>query len=204
MKPYLYLLFVSFLFSCSNDITVEATINHEFVKCDVESQDQCIEIKRSNEQDWQVIPNAIEGFNYEEGYNYNLRLSYNEKKNSYNLIEVISKTKVLEDINYKTWIVTSIGNSKLSTRAFLKFSPESQSIKGYTGCNTFNGSAKFSNDEISISNVAMTKKLCPDSDMENEIISTLQKAKKYDVVEGILHFTTEDGDILMKLKTEDQ
>ncbi len=201
----LYLLVLVVFSSCSKDKIIEANVYSKLVSCEDASIANCLEIKITDSEDRITIPNDIEGFNFEEGYNYKLQLAYNEKTNTYNLSKVISKEKVAEDIRLRTWIVTSIGDiSNFKEPPFLKFSPTSSTFKGYAGCNNFNGKVVFKNYDVEIGDIIMTKKVCPYNDVEQELTNALQKTKRYDVVNGILHFYSEHGGLVMTFKTEDK
>jgi hypothetical protein len=86
--------------SSSGDSVRTFFVSHTKVDCVGVAPMKCLQIRESRDADWTLFYSQIEGFDYEEGYDYELRVSLEEVENPpadassirYELVELVSKT----------------------------------------------------------------------------------------------------------------
>ena len=49
-------------------------VNSELVDCEGVAPQQCMQVRRSSDSDWELFYGQIEGFTFEPGYTYRLRV----------------------------------------------------------------------------------------------------------------------------------
>jgi copper homeostasis protein (lipoprotein) len=80
---------------------------------------------------------------------------------------------------------------------------QQQKISGYGGCNRFNGPVIIKGDnEITIDNLAMTKRACLGPNVENEFMEALRKVKKFSIKKEQLHLVDEQGEAILKFRAD--
>jgi heat shock protein HslJ len=91
-----------------------------------------------------------------------------------------------------TWYLRSIRGKELAVqpdmkRPFLVLRPAENRLNGFAGCNAFTGSyTTKAPDRLSFSNVAATRMMCPDMEMESKLLDALEKTDSYAIREGRL------------------
>jgi heat shock protein HslJ len=132
---------------------------------------ECLQIKYSENEEWQFFYSDIEGFTYEPGYLYELRVQQEDIANPpadassirWILVEEVSKTRVettpsvsLDDTN---WTLTGFGDgTALVTGAdvTLTFGADG-SVTGNASINRYNGTYTTAGDTLTFSPLASTK-----------------------------------------------
>ncbi len=125
------------------------------------------------------------------------------------------KSKSLEanDINPKstqevltgTYTFSQIDDGVISTKnPTLTFSPESNSITGFSGCNRFFAKYEISGSEISFDKIGTTKMLCDDvaNSTENNFLNALEKADAFKINGSQLILTQNNKTLLTANKSE--
>ncbi len=91
----------------------------------------------------------------------------------------------LSELNGK-WQITSVLGTEIpqsqEKTPYIVFDTDSNSINGNAGCNNFRGKLEASQGNkptITISSVASTRMLCPDMEIENNILSALNNVKTF-------------------------
>src|SRR5690606_35843950 len=77
---------------------------------------KCLQIKEIGQTDWSFLYQAIEGFDYVEGFYYKLKVEVSEVENPeadasslhYKLIEIIEKSKTPFNLDQGSWMVTRL------------------------------------------------------------------------------------------------
>jgi heat shock protein HslJ len=91
-----------------------------------------------------------------------------------------------------TWYLHSLRGKELAVqpdrkRPFLALRPAESRLNGFAGCNTFTGSyATKAPDRLSFSNVAATRMMCPDMEIESMLLDALEETDSYAIREGRL------------------
>ncbi len=88
---------------------------------------------------------------------------------------------MLED---KTWVLSEMSEVPIPKAAnnevpSLEFSMKDGRLSGYAGCNRIMGSFEIKEDQLKISRLGGTKRMCPDMEMENKLISVLQNIDRF-------------------------
>jgi heat shock protein HslJ len=88
----------------------------------------------------------------------------------------------------------------LGSNAYIKFNEKDLKVGGKAACNTFFADFERSGDKISFSIVGSTKMYCEGlMEVEGQIITNLQKVKRYEVKYGLLYLFGSD-DLLLTFK----
>ncbi len=88
----------------------------------------------------------------------------------------------------------------LGNNAYIKFNEKDLKVGGKAACNTFLADFERSGDKISFSTVGSTKMYCEGlMEEEGQIITNLQKVKRYEVKYGLLYLFGSD-DLLLTFK----
>ena len=78
------------------------------------------------------------------------------------------------------WVIQTLnGNTVLKEKAgkqmpYIEFHILENKIFGNTGCNEFFGTAKYINDEITLSDIGATKMFCSEAEYETEFLQALK------------------------------
>jgi len=120
-----------------------------------------------------------------------------QKNNEYLLFKPINL------VNATFWLQELEGldkNTPHMDKVWLAF--EGNSLIGHTSCNTLRGSWEQTKKDqlISLSNMATTKKFCPDSQIETHLLETLENVAKYVIVNETLYLTDLHNKALLTLK----
>jgi len=152
-------------------------------------------IKENKNDDWTSFNDQIEGFNYEEGYSYQLKVSISKDKSGlkYKLKEVISKSKTEETttnfhtLNEEKWFVSQIEGVPNKIIKKIYFNIKGEKIGGFSGCNTFRGTFKSKGNSFKVSTINATKMFCVDtSKLENMFQNALHNALSYTIENNVL------------------
>lgn len=76
--------------------------------------------------------------------------------------------------------------SSTSQALNLNFSEADNTVSGYSGCNNFSGTYTVDGDKISISQLAVTRKYCPNIASEQKLLNALTGATSFSVKENVL------------------
>ncbi len=92
-------------------------------------------------------------------------------------------------------------NASEEETPYISFQTEESRFYGTTGCNSFFGEFKTSDDknEITLNNVGSTKKLCADMTVEDAIFSAFSQVSSVVYDKNDMQLKDKDGKILMEL-----
>lgn len=100
-----------------------------------------------------------------------------------------------------SWTVEYIGERPVidNSPAYIKFLEEDR-VAGNSSCNQFTGTYNLRAGDLEVSKLASTKKMCPPALMEQEkrFLATLQRVKKFHIVQGLLVLLDENNETLFK------
>ncbi|MGC1471340.1 MAG: META domain-containing protein [Psychroserpens sp.] len=110
------------------------------------------------------------------------------------------------------WIITTLGSSDMSDREkngqmiYFTLDSATNQINGNSGCNTFMGTYELLGDNrIIFSKLASTRKLCPDSKInESQILSVFETADNYTIMNGVLALNKSKRAPLATFKKDDE
>lgn len=74
-------------------------------------------------------------------------------------------------------------------RPWIEFQSEKGIVSGFSGCNNFSGKFTLDDHTIKFENIAVTKKMCPNMEIEDIFISHLNMAE--------LIYANQDGDLVL-------
>lgn len=107
MKKLLILAGTAFLSACSMQYqTLDQDsllyVNSQTKECSGVGPMTCLQVRTTEDQDWQLFYQKIEGFDYEPGYQYQLQVKKETVENppadsssiKYTLVKIISKLEV--------------------------------------------------------------------------------------------------------------
>jgi len=107
----------------------------------------------------------------------------------------------LTDLQTSSWVLNKLPGHSFDTdrRPTLRFNDEGN-IEGYSGCNSYTASVSVNTDDIRITDIYGTKRLCKDSAMtfEAEFLDALTRARMWNVEGKILNLKSSSGDVIMK------
>lgn len=163
-------------------------IGPELVDCIGVAPMQCMQVKETQEGDWTLFYDRIEGFDYESGYEYKVTVHVESmddtpadvSKLKYTLVEVLEKNKVemepeaspsRPDIYEHTWSLKSYTEGDSTTtlgedqQVTLLFNKEEEQAGGVSGCNSYSGKVAIDGTNIQFGPLASTKKMCADEEI---------------------------------------
>ena len=198
------LVLTVFLSSCST--TKVIYVADSYARCEHSKSDNCLQIKENIEDDWVIVPNTIEGFDYKEGFTHKIKVEItkmknatdNEPKLTYKLIKVIyqekSQTKQENTTFDGQWKVSKlISMEKLAISPTLNFDAKANKVGGKAGCNTYGTTFYKSGNTITFDIPVATKMMCSNMNIEKAFFNCLQNISQYKLVDGNLTFYSKDG-----------
>ena len=101
-------------------------------------------------------------------------------------LKPVGKVSTDENKLVTNWILQNDENVEYGLNSeplSINFSKESNEnkISGFAGCNRFFGSYSAFDGKLMIDNVGATKMACPQLDAENQYLSLLRKANRYEI-----------------------
>ncbi|MEO6695867.1 MAG: META domain-containing protein [Ignavibacteria bacterium] len=109
-----------------------------------------------------------------------------------------SLNKMMTEIKDTTYILEVINGQPISKKEYtngipeLKFDIRKATVSGSTGCNRLNGEVKITGNQISFSNLAMTRMMCP-GNSESDFLSVLKNAKTFKTENNTLYLMDDSG-----------
>jgi len=91
--------------------------------------------------------------------------------------------EVKESLSNKKWQLQQLGNSRrlVTNKAYIKFQDNGK-VLGFSGCNRFQGKAKFNSKMLSIGPLGSTRKACPDvMAFEAKVLKMLRETNRYSI-----------------------
>ena len=182
------------------------------VDCEGEGPQKCTLVKEDPDGEYEFFYNQIEGFEHEEGFEYQLRVSTEPVENppagassiKWTLIEVVDKQLSLEG---NLWGLKSVAGSDGQMADVI---PDSEvtaefvagQVSGSAGCNRYFGSYELSGNSLTMAGpFGITEMFCasPSGVMEQEsqYITTLQEAASYEIDGDQLQITNADGQTIL-------
>lgn len=206
MKALAILLILS-LTAKSCEETQNLYVADHLVDCTGVGPQKCMLIKEKLADQWQNFYGNIEGFTYEEGYQYLLRVKVSKVKNPpadgssliYTLDQIVEKKKIEKEITLENdWKVVSMeGFNDLTIQPTIKFNATEGSVTGFAGCNNFMGKYDPATKSMSLGQMGMTRKMCPDMSVEDQFTKLLGQISYYKIERKDLMFYNAKDEVLM-------
>jgi heat shock protein HslJ len=158
----------------------------------------CLQVKRLNEERFNTLRQNIQGFRYVEGYYYVLEVRSTNR--GYRLQRILTQVKT-EDLSQPVplpapvtlsgidWKLTRIENRDVNSnsKAVIRFDEQNRRVSGNGGCNGFGGNLSVNGSSLRVSQVISTKMFCEQgSDVENRFFNQLERVTRYDLNNGKL------------------
>lgn len=159
-------------------------VKESTLKC-VGSNNQCLMVRYSTQSAWEMLPEAIEGFQHEEGYRYQLLVDKVKRKNQnsyrYKLIKIVSSNlmKSKKDPNFtyvksQEWHLLSFENKDLAvSNILLRFDSMRPQIFLKGDCNNYFGTYTLQDQNITFGPLAGTRKACGEQTHDQALINKL-------------------------------
>ncbi|NNC69766.1 MAG: META domain-containing protein [Flavobacteriaceae bacterium] len=190
MSKFISLVLLTLIIT-SCDVNKTIYVAPALADCEGDGKHTCLMIKENREDDWTLLPNQIEGFDYKEGFTYKIEVNISKVKNpptngtdlKYKLVNLIYQESSKKDIMVvqpfsNKWKVASMsGIDSLLKHPTLTF--KDGKISGNAGCNNYSANYTTSGDSISISTAVATKMYCTNMKIEKAFFDCLQKANSF-------------------------
>lgn len=178
--------------------------------CEDVSPRLCLEVKESNDGEWQLFYDSIEGFVYEPGFTYQLEVQKETVENPpadasgqrWILVNEVSKSPVEMpklDLTGTAWQLISLNGAAPAenSRVTLEFI-EAAKFGGAAGCNSFFGEYTLQGLGFATEGVGSTLMACdePQMSQESAYLSALGSSKYLYIVEDSLLLVSADGSFL--------
>lgn len=210
MKLLLFVLVLS-LTSKSCEETKNIYVADHLVDCVGVAPQKCMLVKENIVDDWHNFYGNIKGFTYEVGYEYLLKVKTEIIKNppadgsslKYILVDVLekNKTKKQASLNNNWKVITMKGVDSFQKNPTIKFDNKENKISGFAGCNNFFGKYETENQNLSLGEMGMTRKMCLDMSVENTFINNLKSVTHYKIESNKLVLYNKSGELLMFCET---
>jgi heat shock protein HslJ len=120
--------------------------------------------------------------------------------------EVVSESKTINQTTLSgTFEINEIDSSPAISKGLsITFEPKSNSVSGFSGCNSFFGTYTLEGDKITLNNIGASKKFCGKkiNTIERQLISALNKATHITIEEGTLTLLNEKVSLIKASKTD--
>ena len=192
-RIFLFIPLLFLCYSCSKNTKKVLFISNKQVDCIGVAPQKCLDIKEERSTEWTFLYNAIEGFDYEEGFFYKIKVDVSEVDNTaadqsshkYTLIEILEKSKTPLTLNNASLLVTRINDrDRFGRNPFIKIDLSKNEITGNTSCNRFSGKITLKkNNKVAFSKIVSTEMMCNEIDVETVFLDALKKITSYTLKE---------------------
>lgn len=213
MSKFISLLLLTLIItSCDENRTFY--VAPAFANCDGAGKQMCLQVKENIEDDWTLLYDQIEGFDYKEGFTYKLEVSVSKVKNppaddsvlKYKLVKLIyqepadEKIAVAQTLSGKWRVERMIDMDSLAVKPTLSF--ENGQVSGNAGCNNYGAKFTIKENSISIGLAMSTKMYCTNMHIEKAFFDCLQSATYYKIKDDRLYIYSEKNEELISSLAE--
>ncbi len=222
MKSFFFLLILAIIGSCStkNDQTTQFWVNSYQITSE-DGVSSTFLVQHSDSilpGQWEVLNSPIEGFTFEEGFLYRLTVARSENKDqadsslAYKLVTVDKKiADHTTDLNGKWMLQIFKGDTLdisfhvLEHAPFMIIDLSKMGVNGMDGCNNFMGKLEMvSETQIKFGNMALTRKLCSDSSLQDVVSELLVDIDNWNVKDNALKLTDNESERFMTFQKEQE
>jgi len=215
MKKIIPLIVLTILLnSCSENKIIY--VADSFADCEGDLSQQCLKIKESKDEEWKLLYQEIEGFDYKEGFTYKIEVNIKKTKDPaadgsslrYKLVKIIYQEKSKVALQTKSlqgnWKVSKMmGIDSLAKSPTLIIDAESNKISGNAGCNKYGASYTIDGNIINFETPFATKMYCTNMKIEVAFFDCLSKTAYYKLDNENLQLFSKEEELLLTFKIED-
>lgn len=198
--------------SCEDPDDTQTTkilyIGDHLIDCTGVGLQKCMLVKENLEDDFTYFYDNIDGFDYQEGFNYTLKVSVETIRNppadgsslKYNLIKILEKEEVTQQKQIaKKWTVINMkGIINLVENPFLIFDEKENKISGSASCNNFFGGYATVNNNLTFSQLGVTRIMCPNMIIETTFLNHLNSVRHFKIENDKLFLLDENQVVLLE------
>jgi heat shock protein HslJ len=168
----------------------------------------CLQVNKSDSFDnasWELFYTSIEGFEFKEGMLQKIEVSIktleadavpaDASSLEYTLVNVLEEKQDYFQALSQNWILNDFQGVEVNsqmTLPSLKINAKNGKTSGFSGCNNLTGQiSSLSDSSISFGEFGMTRKMCPNFQLENAFVAFLSGNLNYEVSEGQLILSKE-------------
>jgi heat shock protein HslJ len=160
----------------------------------------CLQVRESEDEDWQFFYSGIDGFTFVPGYTYELIVNVTEIENppadgsslQYTLVQVVSRSPAYTGeplpLVGTEWLLRAFGEEQMvrydetTTPVTILFNQDG-SVSGNAGCNNFTGGFTDDGATITVGPLATTMMMCPEEAMavETAFLDGIQGTHAYTI-----------------------
>ncbi len=207
-KVTLLLLLPIFLSSCGTNKIIY--VADTMTDCESVAGQKCLQVKVNKEDEWTLLSQPIEGFDYKEGFTSKIEVDVIKIKNppvhssslKYKLVQIIyqEKSEVIQpDFSLRgKWKVSKlVGIDSLSKSPTVDIDLNAKKISGNAGCNNYGASFSIDKEQIKFETPFATKMYCTNMNIEKAFFECLQNTSYYKIANGKLRlFSSENIELL--------
>ena len=208
-KAILFLLLPIFLSSCGTNKIIY--IADTLIDCEGDAGKKCLQVKENKEDEWTLLSQPIEGFDYKEGFTSKIEVDVVKIKNppvhssslKYKLVKIIYQEKsevIHQDLSLKgKWKVSKlIGIDSLTKSPTLTIDLEAKKISGNAGCNSYGGAFTIEGEQLKFETPFATKMYCTNMKIEKAFFDCLQNTSHYQIENGKLKLFSSENEKLLE------
>ncbi len=106
----------------------------------------------------------------------------------------------LADVQWQLMAINQKAVTDLGSKAFIRFDNKDLKIAGKAACNSIFADYELTGNKLSFAGIGSTKMYCEGlMDQENQIITNLEKVRRYEIKYGLLYLYGSD-DLLLTYK----
>ncbi|MBK9054965.1 MAG: META domain-containing protein [Chloroflexi bacterium] len=188
-------------------------VGPETVACEGEAPQTCLQVKYSEDEEWQLFYDSIAGFEHAPTFQYELRVKKIAVANppadgssfQYELVEVVDQIQVdvmtSNELLGTKWDLIAYGDQTPVSGSELTLNFENDGLGGTAGCNSYFGSYTVDGTNLSISEVGSTMMACVEDALmtqESTFLGMLQAAESFTLSDEQLIIHTAQGDLVFQ------
>jgi heat shock protein HslJ len=103
------------------------------------------------------------------------------------------------------WVLHILHNNVVSGKElpYIEFNTTDGTVLGNTGCNNFSGKASLMGNKLTLNPLAVTRKFCPEVDLEGEFLKAISPGEMvYKIEEGKLFLYRNDEEVIVFRKVD--
>lgn len=154
-------------------------VDSETQPCTGVGPQDCLQTRRSPDDEWQLFYDSIDGFEYEPGFRYTLKIRESENPNppadassiQYELLELIAKDPVAElNLANTQWryLGRQIDGVLQPAPTELTLNFDDTRASGNAGCNSFSAGFIQEGARLTFAPIASTKRACLDGERQSQ------------------------------------
>lgn len=204
----LLLLLTFLLISCGTNKIIY--VADTYTDCESDAGKKCMQVKENKEDEWTLLSQPIEGFDYKQGFTSKIEVNVIKIKNppvhsssiKYKLVKIIYQEKsktTMQKLSLKgKWRVSKlIGIDSMSKSPTINIDLEAKKMSGNAGCNNYGGSFQIEGKELKFETPFATKMYCSNMKIEKAFFECLQNTSYYQIENGTLKlFSSENQELL--------